>query len=163
MMEPYLHALGESGVCSGIVSELYIPPIYSNSSLSLTSSWALNTTSNALVLQGKIEDELTLIFSLVPSWTSEACYTSLRRYFCTARMVKAERKTLEEPLKAALGDQFKNASTADIAQIKERWGSMVNISTAKTITDLLHTNIYIPSFPSRHIYVMIICLSAAIF
>jgi hypothetical protein len=152
--------LGEapsSVACYGIVSELFIPSLYSNTSdiylwRPLVSSQfsTIYPSAPAYSIQKQIEEELSSIFSAVPSWTSTACNLSLRRYFCTMRMLQPVLTSLREPLEEVF-NHLQNVSNSDVLQLKALWGNNVNVTAAGTISELLDVTFYVPSFPHRQV------------
>jgi hypothetical protein len=84
------------GVCSGIIEEVYIPPVritysahffgYGGSSSYIRSEAEINGTR----FQNYVESQLVNIIASLPRWLDTDCYDSLRVYFCSLAYLKPQ-------------------------------------------------------------------------
>ncbi len=94
-MEPYLYAAG-GGVCSGIVTKLYVPPG------NLVSPF-LGPMQRPFVVQSFIESGLASELKLLPPWLSPECRFAMREYFCSNYMLQPQIQVIGNLLGQATG------------------------------------------------------------
>ena len=124
----------ENGICSGIISELYVP--YQSR---VNGSVILPQALPAYMYQIILEREMRSLLSLVPGWVSEECYGSLRKLLCASRLLRPERQVVSEVLAA---------NGYDVGSIASVWQSRLNVTAAEA-QSLLNASFYAPSYPHR--------------
>jgi hypothetical protein len=76
----YLLFAGTVGACSGIVTELYVPPGQLVSPL-------IAPMQKPYTIQTIIETSLAKSFASLPKWVSDECHFSIRKYLCSSNML----------------------------------------------------------------------------
>jgi hypothetical protein len=144
--EPYNYINDPLAACAGIVSEVYIPQVYSyyNSSSSLSSASVTTVVSRLeppFAVQWLMEQEVRGVMASVPSWVSTECHWSLRKALCTSRLLRPE-------LKIFRGVLVENG--VDPAWVSATLQSALNVSASVT-SRLLDYSFYAPSYPHRSV------------
>jgi hypothetical protein len=70
-----------NGVCSGIISDVYIPPL---------SPYAVAAMQSPNIAQRAIELGIKNALALAPAWLSSECYLAARKYLCSSRMLRPQ-------------------------------------------------------------------------
>ena len=130
--EAYLGA-SSKGACSGIVTDLFVPP---GNLLSPN----LAPMQGPYVVQSIIESQLAASFNELPPWLSSSCHIALRKYFCGSYMLAPKAQRFGEVLVA------NNFSSQTIQGIQFQLNAVgVNVSA------FFKNTFYLPSYPSHQI------------
>lgn len=127
--EKYVNA--SNGACSGITTELYVPPPFKVSPL-------LNQLPEPYVVQAFIENKLASSFKAIPSWVSEDCHLALRRMFCGSAFLRPERQDVGAII-TTLGGGFTSLLKNSL------------LAQGYNYTALMAYSFFLPSYPHRSI------------
>ena len=135
LREPYGYLNDSLAACSGLVSEMYTLPLRNESSAEFS------ITPQIRQSHWSVERELRQIFTSVPAWVSSRCFLSLRRFFCSSRLLRPELKILAEVLKD---------SGYDPDSLFAFWRTYYRL-TATEASQVLNYSFYAPSYPHQSI------------
>lgn len=94
-IEPYAHANDDKGACSGIVTQLFVPP-------GPVANSALAPMQAPGVVQTLIEGQLRNALGALPVFLGAQCRFALREYFCSAYMRAPYLVKMDEVIKQSV-------------------------------------------------------------
>ena len=130
--EIYLGA-SSNGACSGIVTDLFVPP-------GNLISPNLAPMQGSYVVQSIIESQLAASFNQLPPWLSSSCHIALKKYFCGSYMLAPQAQRFGEVL---IANKFSPRTIQEISFQLNAVG--VNVSA------FFENTFYLPSYPSYQI------------
>jgi hypothetical protein len=134
--ETYLKsAPGSGGACSGIISELWVPPAQK------VDSTLFAPMQPPYFVQTILEKKLSALMSQLPVTLSAQCHLSLRKFFCGSYMTHPQVQVFQNVLSAGLPSYLPLASAAYVLS------STYGVDTAR----LLPYSFYMPSYPHQDV------------